>query len=83
MFDDVCLFTLIIPSCFTTISSPPTPVSLSCALPFSCGCVNCSLQELIVRLTDENDPFFLFNLALGEEDFQGYADDLCDPHAYL
>ena len=30
-----------------------------------------SSQELVVRLTDETDPFFLFTLALGEEDFQG------------
>ena len=28
-------------------------------------------QELIVRLTDEADPFFLYTLALGEADFQG------------
>lgn len=28
-------------------------------------------KELVVRLTDETDPFFLFTLALGEEDFQG------------
>ena len=27
-------------------------------------------QELLVRLTDERDPFFLYTLALGEEDFQ-------------
>ncbi|XP_071800128.1 spindle assembly abnormal protein 6 homolog [Asterias amurensis] len=27
-------------------------------------------KELNVRLTDDADPFFLFNLALGEEDFQ-------------
>lgn len=29
------------------------------------------VQELIVRVTDESDPFFLFNLSLGEADFQG------------
>ncbi|CAI8034302.1 Spindle assembly abnormal protein 6 homolog [Geodia barretti] len=28
-------------------------------------------KELIVRVTDESDPFFLFNLSLGEADFQG------------
>ncbi|XP_078656679.1 spindle assembly abnormal protein 6 homolog [Branchiostoma floridae x Branchiostoma belcheri] len=27
-------------------------------------------KELVVRLTDDSDLFFLFNLALGEEDFQ-------------
>ncbi|XP_039273507.1 spindle assembly abnormal protein 6 homolog [Styela clava] len=27
-------------------------------------------KDLLVRLTDDNDPFFLFNLCLGEEDFQ-------------
>ncbi|XP_071952935.1 spindle assembly abnormal protein 6 homolog isoform X2 [Antedon mediterranea] len=27
-------------------------------------------KDLKVRLTDENDPFFLYNLTLGEEDFQ-------------
>lgn len=26
-----------------------------------------------MRVTDENDPFFLFNLSLGETDFQGYV----------
>lgn len=30
-------------------------------------------QELLVRLTDETDPFFLYTLALGEADFQGWA----------
>lgn len=30
------------------------------------------LQELLVRLTDESDPFFLYSLALGEDDFQGW-----------
>ena len=29
------------------------------------------IQELLVRLTDEADPFFLFTLALDETDFQG------------
>ncbi|NP_001039141.1 spindle assembly 6 homolog [Xenopus tropicalis] len=27
-------------------------------------------KELIVRLSDDTDPFFLYNLTLGEEDFQ-------------
>ncbi|XP_078484906.1 spindle assembly abnormal protein 6 homolog [Ciona intestinalis] len=27
-------------------------------------------KDLLVRLTDDKDPFFLFNLCLGEEDFQ-------------
>ncbi|XP_064387182.1 spindle assembly abnormal protein 6 homolog [Halichondria panicea] len=28
-------------------------------------------KELLIRLTDDSDPFFLFTLALGEGDFQG------------
>lgn len=27
-------------------------------------------QELMVRLTDESDPFFLFTLTINEDDFQ-------------
>uniref|UniRef100_UPI00358ED828 spindle assembly abnormal protein 6 homolog n=1 Tax=Myxine glutinosa TaxID=7769 RepID=UPI00358ED828 len=27
-------------------------------------------KDLVVRLTDDEDPFFLYNLTLGEEDFQ-------------
>lgn len=30
-----------------------------------------SRKELVVRLTDEKDPFFLFTLRLAEDDFQG------------
>ena len=26
-----------------------------------------------MRVTDESDPFFLFNLSLGETDFQGWV----------
>ena len=29
-------------------------------------------KELVVRLTDERDLFFLYTLRLGEEDFQRY-----------
>ncbi|XP_020370109.1 spindle assembly abnormal protein 6 homolog [Rhincodon typus] len=28
-------------------------------------------KELTIRLTDDTDPFFLYNLTIGEEDFQG------------
>jgi len=28
-------------------------------------------QNLVIRLTDEKDPFFLYTLSLGEDDFQG------------
>ncbi len=34
-------------------------------------CFVSPLQELLIRLTDDSDPFFLFTLALGEGDFQG------------
>ena len=27
-------------------------------------------KDLLVRLTDDKDPFFLYNLCLGEDDFQ-------------
>lgn len=30
-----------------------------------------------MRVTDENDPFFLFNLSLGEPDFQGCGLHTC------
>lgn len=29
-----------------------------------------SFQDLAVRLTDDTDPFFLYNLVISEEDFQ-------------
>lgn len=29
-----------------------------------------SFQDLAVRLTDDADPFFLYNLVISEEDFQ-------------
>ena len=32
------------------------------------------LQELVVRLTDERDLFFLYTLRIGEEDFQRYVE---------
>lgn len=35
-------------------------------------------KDLLVRLTDDNDPFFLFNLCLGEEDFQRFGQFLLD-----
>lgn len=28
------------------------------------------LQDLVVRLTEDSDPFFLYNLVISEEDFQ-------------
>ena len=36
-------------------------------------CSFLSSQELLIRLTDEGDPFFLFTLAMAEEDFQGWV----------
>lgn len=32
--------------------------------------LNVCLQDLAVRLTDDTDPFFLYNLVISEEDFQ-------------
>lgn len=29
-------------------------------------------RDLLVRLTDDTDPYFLYNLAISEEDFQRY-----------
>ena len=34
------------------------------------------IKELIVRLTNESDPFFLYTLSLSEEDFQRCIHDL-------
>lgn len=31
-------------------------------------------QDLIVRLTDDTDLYFLYNLVISEEDFQRYSD---------
>ncbi|XP_065906289.1 spindle assembly abnormal protein 6 homolog isoform X2 [Dysidea avara] len=39
-----------------TLNTPPTPVTK---------------KELVVRVTDENDPFFVYSLGIGDDDFQG------------
>ncbi|XP_063672500.1 spindle assembly abnormal protein 6 homolog isoform X5 [Pan troglodytes] len=40
-------------------------------------------KDLVIRLTDDTDPFFLYNLVISEEDFQRFLLQLVSPAAIL
>lgn len=59
--------------CNITLNTPSKPVSKKVKLENNyCWVTMFIIQELVVRVTDEADPFFVYSLVIGEDDFQKY-----------